>query len=96
MLLDARSIESPPPNGPAGGHLARMIEQLGIAEAVRPKLVIKEAIDGGAQLVAQGKVDVAMHSQRGSVSQGYYSGGVVAAGTAKLRGLWLGHSCLQR
>jgi molybdate transport system substrate-binding protein len=60
MLLDARSIELPPPNGPAGSHLARMIEQLGIAEAVRPKLVIKAAIDGGAQLVAEGKVDVAM------------------------------------
>jgi molybdate transport system substrate-binding protein len=60
MLLDARSIEFPPPNGPAGSHLARMIEQLGIAEAVRPKLVIKAAIDGGAQLVAEGKVDIAM------------------------------------
>ncbi|HEY1474885.1 MAG TPA: substrate-binding domain-containing protein [Pseudolabrys sp.] len=60
MLIDARSIEIPPPNGPAGGHLARMIEQLGIAEAVRPKLVIKAAIDGGAQLVADGKVDLAM------------------------------------
>jgi molybdate transport system substrate-binding protein len=60
MLLDARSIEIPPPNGPAGGHLARMIEQLGIAEAVRPKLVIKAAIDGGAPLVADGKVDLAM------------------------------------
>jgi len=60
MLLDARSIEIPPPNGPAGGHLARMLEQLGIAEAVRPKLVIKAAIDGGAQLVADGKVDLAM------------------------------------
>jgi molybdate transport system substrate-binding protein len=60
MLLDARSIELPPPNGPAGSHLARMVEQLGITEAVRPKLVIKAAIDGGAQLVAEGKVDVAM------------------------------------
>jgi molybdate transport system substrate-binding protein len=59
-LLEARSIELPPPNGPAGAHLARMIEQLGIAEAVRAKLVIKAAIDGGAQLVAEGKVDVAM------------------------------------
>lgn len=37
-----------------------MIEQLGIADAVRPKLVIKAAIDGGAQLVAEGKVDLAM------------------------------------
>jgi len=60
MLLDARAIEFPPPNGPAGTHLARMVEQLGIAEAVQPKLVIKAAIDGGAQLVAEGKVDVGM------------------------------------
>jgi ABC-type molybdate transport system substrate-binding protein len=60
MLLDARSIEFPPPSGPVGSHLARMIEQLGVAEVVRPKLTIKAAIDGGAQLVAEGKVDVAM------------------------------------
>ena len=85
MLLDARSIEIPPPNGPAGGHLARMIEQLGIAEAVRPKLV-----SGSRQ---SGRGDAT--TQRGSVSQGH-SSGVIAAGTAKLRGLWRGHSCLQR
>jgi ABC-type molybdate transport system substrate-binding protein len=60
MLLDTRSIEFPPPNAPVGSHLDRMIEQLGIAEAVRPKLTIKTAIEGGAQLVAEGKVDVAM------------------------------------
>ena len=60
MLLDARSIEFPPSNGPVGSYLIRMIEQLGIAEAVRPKLTIKAAIDGGAKLVAEGKVDVAM------------------------------------
>jgi hypothetical protein len=40
MLLDVRSIEFPPANGPAGSHLAGMIEQLGIAEAVRPKLAL--------------------------------------------------------
>ena len=60
MLVDARSIEIPPSNGPVRAHLTRMIEQLGIAETVRPKLVIKAAIDGGAQLVAEGNVDVAM------------------------------------
>ena len=60
MLLDARSIEFPPPNTPVGAHLARMIEQLGIADVVRPKLVIKAAIDGGAELVAKGEADVAM------------------------------------
>jgi molybdate transport system substrate-binding protein len=60
MLLDARTIEFPPANGPVGSYLARMIGQLGIADTVRPKLVIKAAIDGGAQLVAEGKVELAM------------------------------------
>jgi molybdate transport system substrate-binding protein len=60
MLLNAHAIEFPPANGPVGSYLARMIEQLGIADAVRPKLVIKAAIDGGAQLVAEGRVELAM------------------------------------
>jgi molybdate transport system substrate-binding protein len=60
MLVNAQSIEFPPENGPVGGHLARMIEKLGVAEAVTPKLIIKSAIDGGAQLVADGKADLAM------------------------------------
>ena len=60
LLLDARSVEFSMPDTPVGGYLARMIEQMGIADAVRPKLVIRAAIDGGAQLVADGKVEVAM------------------------------------
>lgn len=55
MLVNAQSIEFPPVNGPVGSHLARMIEKLGVAEVVKPKLVIKAAIDGGAQLVADGQ-----------------------------------------
>lgn len=61
ILLDTRSIAFPPPNTPVGGHLARMIEQLGIADVVRPKLVIRAAIDGGAELVAKGEADVGMY-----------------------------------
>jgi molybdate transport system substrate-binding protein len=61
ILLDAKSIAFPPPNTPVGGHLARMIEQLGVADAVRPKLVIRAAIDGGAELVAKGEADVGMY-----------------------------------
>src|SRR5215471_2068039 len=33
MLVNAQSIEFPPENGPVGGHLARVIEKLGVAEA---------------------------------------------------------------
>jgi molybdate transport system substrate-binding protein len=61
VLLDARSIAFPDPNTPSGAHLARMIGQLGIAVVVRPKLVIKAAIDGGAELVAKGEADVGMY-----------------------------------
>lgn len=60
MLVNAQSVEFPPENGPVGAHLARVIEKLGVAEAVKPKLVIKAAIDGGAQFVADGKVELAM------------------------------------
>ena len=61
MLLEARSVAFPEPSTPSGAHLARMIEQLGIAEAVRPKLLIKAAIDGGGQLVAKGEADIGMY-----------------------------------
>jgi molybdate transport system substrate-binding protein len=61
VLLDARAVAFPPPHAPVGAHLARMIAQLGIADVVLPKLVIKAAIDGGAELVAKGEADVGMY-----------------------------------
>jgi len=56
-LLDARAIAWSDASTPAGGHLDRMIAQLGIADEVRRKLIIKAAIDGGAELVAKGEAD---------------------------------------
>ena len=76
MLVNAQSIEFPPENGPVGGHLARVIEKLGVAEAVKPKLVIKAAIDGGAQLVADGKADLAMQL----LSEVQSAGGITVVG----------------
>jgi molybdate transport system substrate-binding protein len=62
MLLAARSIvyTNPDGSGFAGKAVARMIEQMGIAEAVKPKLTIMQAIDGGVDLVAKGKAEVGM------------------------------------
>jgi len=60
-LLDAHSIAFPEPNTPSGAHLARVVAELGIADAIRPKLAIKAAIDGGAELVAKGEADVGMY-----------------------------------
>ena len=62
MLLDARSIVHPDPagGGLAGVALARMMAQMGVAEAVKPKLTYMFAIDGGATLVAKGEVEVGL------------------------------------
>ena len=61
-LLHARSIIIPDPagGGQTGAALARMIAQLGIAEAVKPKLTLMQAIAGGVALVANGEVELGM------------------------------------
>jgi molybdate transport system substrate-binding protein len=61
LLLDARSIAFPDPSTPSGAHLNSMIVQLGIADVVRARLIIKAAIDGGGELVARGEADVGMY-----------------------------------
>jgi molybdate transport system substrate-binding protein len=60
-LLDARSIAVPLPSTPSGAHFERLIAQFGIADMVRPKLIVKAAIDGGAELVAKGDADLGIY-----------------------------------
>src|SRR5262249_45623531 len=59
MLLGARSIvlSDPAGGGLAGVALARMVAEMGIADAVKPKLTYMFAISGGAKLVANGEVE---------------------------------------
>ena len=61
-LLRARSIVIPDPagGGRTGAALARMMTQLGIADAVKPKLTLMQAIAGGVELVAKGEVEFGM------------------------------------
>jgi molybdate transport system substrate-binding protein len=61
MLLGARTIAVPQPDGLTGSHLMRMMVGLGIADAVRPKLRHKPAIDGAGDLVATGEADVGLY-----------------------------------
>jgi molybdate transport system substrate-binding protein len=62
MLLAARSIVHPDPagGGLAGVALARMVAEMGIADAVKPKLTYMFAINGGATLVAKGEAEVGL------------------------------------
>jgi molybdate transport system substrate-binding protein len=61
MLLAATAIAVPRPGGLTGDHLMRMMTQLGIEDQVRPKLRHKPAIDGGAELIAEGDADVGLY-----------------------------------
>jgi molybdate transport system substrate-binding protein len=61
MLLNARRIAWSDPSTPTGGHLNRAIEQLGIADQIKPKLITKAAIDGGAELVAKGEAEIGLY-----------------------------------
>src|SRR3954469_10419296 len=62
MLLAAKSIvhTSPDGSGFAGKAVARMLEQMGISDAIKLKLTIMQAIDGGVDLVAKGKAEVGL------------------------------------
>jgi molybdate transport system substrate-binding protein len=62
LLLGAKSIVHTNPNGSgfAGKTVERMINQMGIAETIKPKVTIMQAIDGGVSLVADGKAEVGM------------------------------------
>jgi molybdate transport system substrate-binding protein len=61
MLLNARSIAWPDPATPIGTRLNSAIEQLGILADLRPKLTVKAAIHGGAELVANGEADLGLY-----------------------------------
>lgn len=61
-LLAARSVvHSTPTATPSGAHMKRVIEQLGIAEAMKDKIVYRPALDGGVDLVAKGEAEIGMY-----------------------------------
>lgn len=62
VLLDARSVVySTPTATPSGAHMAKLVEQLGIAQAVQQKVIYRPALEGGAELVASGAAEVGIY-----------------------------------
>jgi molybdate transport system substrate-binding protein len=78
MLLEARSIVHPDPRGGGftGAHIARMIERMGIADAVKPKVTLLFAIGGGVAAVAKGDAEIGLFN----ISEILPVGGVTLAG----------------
>jgi molybdate transport system substrate-binding protein len=60
-LLAARSIAYSPPTTPSGIHIARVVDQLHIADEIRQKVTYVPALEGGVQVVADGKADIGLY-----------------------------------
>ena len=60
-LLAARSVVYASTATPSGVHLKRVIEELGIADAMKDKTILRPALDGGAALVVSGEAELGMY-----------------------------------
>ena len=61
-LLDSRAIVHATPGAtPSGTHMGQLIEQLGIADAMKGKIIHRPALEGGVQLVASGEADIGFY-----------------------------------
>ncbi|MBV9066076.1 MAG: substrate-binding domain-containing protein [Methylobacteriaceae bacterium] len=60
-LLNAHSLVYSPTTTPSGAHLARLVERLGIADAIKDKVTYRAALDGGVQVVADGKAEIGIY-----------------------------------
>jgi molybdate transport system substrate-binding protein len=61
-MLAARSVvHATPGQTPSGAHMGKVMEQLGIADAMAKKVILKPALDGGVQLVAAGQAEIGIY-----------------------------------
>jgi molybdate transport system substrate-binding protein len=61
-LLNARSIVHANPTAtPSGAHLDKVERELGIAEALKPKLTYSNALDGGVERITTGEAEIGIY-----------------------------------
>jgi molybdate transport system substrate-binding protein len=61
MLAAHSVVHATPGKTPSRTHLGKVMEQLGIADAMAKKVIFKPALDGGVQLVAAGDAEIGMY-----------------------------------
>jgi molybdate transport system substrate-binding protein len=61
-MLAARSVvHATPGKTPSGTHMGKVMEQLGIADAMAKKVIHRPALDGGVQLVITGEAEIGIY-----------------------------------
>ena len=62
VMLDSKSVVHANPTAtPSGAHLAKVWEQLGIADAMKPKLSFRNALDGGVEAITKGEAEIGLY-----------------------------------
>ncbi len=91
MLAAHSVVHATPGKTPSGTHMGKVMEQLGIADAMAKKIIHKPALDGGVQLVAGGQADIGIYpaSEVASV-KGISVVGPLPAGDRVQHRLWRG------
>ena len=61
-ILNSRAItHATPGETPSGTHMGELIEKLGIADAMKGKIIHRPALEGGVQLVASGEAEIGFY-----------------------------------
>jgi len=61
-MLAARAVtHATPGETPSGTHMGKLIETLGIAEAMKGKIIHRSALRGGIELVASGEAEIGFY-----------------------------------
>ena len=61
-LVNARSVvHANPAATPSGAHLAKVIDQLGIADALQGKRTFSNALDGGVDMITRGEAEIGIY-----------------------------------
>ena len=82
-MLDAKSVVHANPGAtPSGTHLAKVWEQLGIADAIKAKATHRNALDGGVAAITKGEAEIGLYP----VSEIISEKGVTLAGLIPARG----------
>lgn len=68
-MLNSRAIAYATPGAtPSGTHMGKLLDQLGIAEAMKGKVIHRPALEGGVQLVASGEADIGFYPKSEVIS----------------------------
>lgn len=69
MLAAKSVVHANPAATPSGAHLAQVWEQLGIADAMKAKVVHRNALDGGVAAIANGEVEIGLYPMSEIISE---------------------------